>query len=128
MNESSDLTFIFWVRPSLTDHRGQLVASESNPSAAAASALLSVMANLSKRIAEYIKARPSLLNFVKPMATSYMSLKGHRRIGLRYPIHPSPKSSPPRPIVFPTIERCDLHDDTDLVRVDTMIYLRRRVK
>jgi hypothetical protein len=46
------------------------------------------MANLSKRIAEYIKARPSLLNVVKPMATSYMSLKGHRRIGLRYPIHP----------------------------------------
>lgn len=42
------------------------------------------MANLSKRIAEYIKARPSLLNIVKPMATSYMSFKGHRRIGLRH--------------------------------------------
>ena len=43
-----------------------------------------IMSNISKRIAEFIKARPSMQNTLRPLASSYIGLAGHRRIGLKY--------------------------------------------
>jgi len=42
------------------------------------------MANISKRIAQFVKSRPSLEKTIAPLASSYLELAGHRRIGLRY--------------------------------------------
>jgi hypothetical protein len=80
--------------------------------------IFSIMANLSKWIADYIKARPSFLNFFKPVATGYMSLKGHRRIGLRYALLPSiSRFSPnPLPIAFSVIAAMQIEQEWPLIR------------
>ena len=45
--------------------------------------VVSIMSNVSKRIAEFIKARPSMQITIRPLAGSYIGLAGHRRIGLK---------------------------------------------
>lgn len=48
------------------------------------------MAAISKRIVEYIKARPNLAARIGPIANGYMDVAGYRKIGLRYSLNPNP--------------------------------------
>jgi hypothetical protein len=41
------------------------------------------MANISKRIVEFIKARPGIHKRLTPLADNYLGLAGYRKIGLR---------------------------------------------
>jgi hypothetical protein len=41
------------------------------------------MANLSKRITEFIKARPKLHERIFPLVNSYLELAGYHKLGLR---------------------------------------------
>ena len=49
------------------------------------------MANISKRIAQFIMRRPKLYDRLRPIANANEELAGYRKIGLRYPrpVYPS---------------------------------------